>query len=197
MRYILNDEGYIETVSFTYEVECNNKTCTEYTGSVPTGYETLAEWDENANINAYKIVDGNLTYDSAKDTELQTLWAKQQATGEGTILYENESGTNATTIPMSETLANYKNVEVVYGFENIRKIVKSPKGVSISLFLSRMGYFDNSYYGVRQSTTDLSFNNANAIKQIGYTFTYKTDGTMVFSDALNEVYIYKIVGYKS
>lgn len=78
MRYILNDEGYIETVSFTYEVECNNKTCTEYTGSVPTGYETLAEWSENANINAYKIVDGELTYDSDKDTELQALWESQK-----------------------------------------------------------------------------------------------------------------------
>jgi hypothetical protein len=89
MRYILNDEGYIETVSFNYQVECNNKSCTDYTGSVPTGYETLAEWSENANINAYKIVDGNLTYDSNKDAELQALWESQR---KAKII---ESGSNA------------------------------------------------------------------------------------------------------
>lgn len=79
MRYILNDSGFIETISFDYQVECNNKSCTEYTGSVPTGYESLAEWSELANINAYKIVNGNLTYDSNEDTRLQNLWASQQA----------------------------------------------------------------------------------------------------------------------
>lgn len=78
MRYILNDSGFIETISFTHEVECNNKTCTEYTGTVPTGYETLAIWSETANINAYKIVNGNLTYDSEEDARLQSLWASQQ-----------------------------------------------------------------------------------------------------------------------
>lgn len=114
----------------------------------------------------------------------------------GTVLYENANGTNATTIPMSETLANYKSVEVVYGNGSIRKSVKIPKGSAVELFLSRAGYFDNSYYGVRQNTTTLTFNNTNAIKQIGYTFSYKVDGTMVFSDASNEIYIYKIVGYR-
>ena len=77
MRYILNDSGYIETVSFVYQVECNNKSCTEYTGSIPTGYGNLEEWNENANINAYKIVDGNLTYDSDEDARLQKLWESQ------------------------------------------------------------------------------------------------------------------------
>lgn len=77
MRYILNDEGYIAAITFGESLECYEKTCTEYTGSVPTGYETLAEWSENANINAYKIVDGELAYDSDKDTELQSLWASQ------------------------------------------------------------------------------------------------------------------------
>lgn len=78
MRYILKDTGYIEEISFTHEIECNNKTCIEYTGSVPSGYESLAEWCDNANINAYKIVDGNLTYDSEEDNRLQSLWASQQ-----------------------------------------------------------------------------------------------------------------------
>lgn len=78
MRYILNNSGYVEEISFTHGIECNNKICIEYTGSVPEGYENLAEWSDNANINAYKIVDGNLTYDSEEDTRLQNLWASQQ-----------------------------------------------------------------------------------------------------------------------
>jgi hypothetical protein len=76
MRYTLNDEGYIETISFLHAVECNNKTCTEYTGTIPEGYNSLAEWNEIAVIQAYKIVDGNLTYDPDKKNELEKEWAK-------------------------------------------------------------------------------------------------------------------------
>lgn len=92
MRYILNDEGFIEAVSFGCTIECKDKTCTEYTGIVPEGYETLAIWNENANINAYKIVEGNLVYDSEEDARLQSLWASQEADNKNTIV---ESGSNA------------------------------------------------------------------------------------------------------
>ena len=83
MRYILNDSGYIQAVSFNNLLECQNKTCTEYTGTIPTGYENLAIWSETANINAYKIVNGNLTYDSEEDARLQSLWASQEASSSG------------------------------------------------------------------------------------------------------------------
>lgn len=78
MRYILSDEGYIETISFDYQVECNNKSCTEYTGTVPEGYSSLAEWSEKAVIQAYKITDGNLTHDPDKETTLLSEWEKQK-----------------------------------------------------------------------------------------------------------------------
>lgn len=83
MRYILNNSGYVEEVS-NYEIVCNNNTCTEYTGTIPEGYETLEEWALNANVRAYKIVDGNLTYDSEEDTRLQNEWKKS-------ICFEPES----------------------------------------------------------------------------------------------------------
>ena len=109
MRYILNDSGYIETVSFNGLVECNDKTCTEYTGTIPTDYENLAEWSENANINAYKIVEGNLVFDSDEDTRLQNLWTSQKQKTENTtsnskILWTNPNPTatfNATTITLA------------------------------------------------------------------------------------------------
>lgn len=112
------------------------------------------------------------------------------------VLYENESGTNAASFEITKTVPNCKYIEVTYGYESLRHVVKSPKLCIIPLFLSRMGYFDNSYYGVRQNTATLLIDNKTVTKQVGYTFTFKTNGTMVFSDTLNEIYIYKIVGYK-
>ena len=98
MRYILNDSGYIETVSFNGLVECNDKTCTEYTGTIPTGYENLAEWSENANINAYKIVEGNLVFDSDEDTRLQNLWTSQKTNGTGGETNTNNYSTEEQVI---------------------------------------------------------------------------------------------------
>jgi hypothetical protein len=74
MRYILDDNGYIDSVSCT-PFNCKDKSCQEYTGTIPDGYLTLDEWALNANIRAYKIVDNNLVYDEAKDTTLQEEWA--------------------------------------------------------------------------------------------------------------------------
>ena len=73
MRYILNSEGYVETVSFANPIVCNGS-CTEYTGTTPTGYSSLLEWSENAVIQAYKITNGNLTHDPNKEAELETQW---------------------------------------------------------------------------------------------------------------------------
>lgn len=105
MRYILDDLGYIETISFLHEIECNNKTCTEYTGSIPEGYSSLLEWSENAVIQAYKIVNGNLTYDANKQTELETEWARQQLPKESYISCIAKSGgvTTTTTTPGIDT----------------------------------------------------------------------------------------------
>lgn len=70
MRYILDSSGYIESVSCSH-IECNNKGCTQYTGSVPSGYSSLQEWATTANIRAYKISSGNLVYDATRAAELE------------------------------------------------------------------------------------------------------------------------------
>ena len=80
MRYILNDEGYIEEIAFgVASIEHKDKISTEYTGSIPTGYESLQEWasKENDKLNAWKIVEGNLVFDNAKYLELKELWEQQ------------------------------------------------------------------------------------------------------------------------
>ena len=67
MRYILKD-GYIDEISFDAVIECKNQTCTEYTGEVPAGYDTLEEWldGEIDKLNAWKIQNGNLVFDNVK-----------------------------------------------------------------------------------------------------------------------------------
>jgi hypothetical protein len=74
MRYKTDENNYISAVFFN----CYIGTCAEYTGTVPTGYTSLEEWASNANIEAYKIVDNNLVYDSARDAELQAQWAREE-----------------------------------------------------------------------------------------------------------------------
>lgn len=71
MRYILDSEGYVAYVSLENDIECASCGCTEYAGTVPSGYETLDEWMTEACINAYKIVEGNLTLDSARFEQVQ------------------------------------------------------------------------------------------------------------------------------
>ena len=97
MRYILNDSGYIQAVSFNNLLQCQNKTCTEYTGEIPIGYENLAIWSETANINAYKIENGNLAFDSEENERLQSLWATQQASG-------GSDGITGDTLPIGSMI---------------------------------------------------------------------------------------------
>ncbi len=66
MRYIADANGYLKEVSFGASIECNGAGCTEYTGSVPSGYDSLVDWfvAEAGKLYRWKIVDGELTLDS-------------------------------------------------------------------------------------------------------------------------------------
>lgn len=102
MRYELDKNNYISKVFFG----CTSGNCLEYTGAVPDGYETLEEWATTANIQAYKIVDGNLTYDATKNTELEALWNNQGKR----ILWQGASYMNATqTATLSESVSSQLN----------------------------------------------------------------------------------------
>ena len=67
MRYIVNANNYITAISFGCYIECQDDGCTEYTGSVPTGYTSLEDWyaDEAEKLYRWKIVNGQLTLDSS------------------------------------------------------------------------------------------------------------------------------------
>ncbi len=109
MRYILNNEGYIEELSFSREIECNNKTCVEYMGIVPTGYSSLLEWSEIAVIQAYKVIDGNLTHDPTKETALLNEWAIQKEKNKPEVI-----GNKVTSISEESTDIQYPSAKCLY-----------------------------------------------------------------------------------
>lgn len=70
MRYIADESGYLKEVSFGATITCGGQGCTAYTGSVPNGYSSLADWycQENDKLYRWKIVSGNLTLVSSAAT---------------------------------------------------------------------------------------------------------------------------------
>lgn len=66
MRYIVDTSGYVKSVSFGGMVICGGSSCAEYTGAIPSGYESLEEWylTEGEQLYRWKVVNGNLTFDS-------------------------------------------------------------------------------------------------------------------------------------
>lgn len=66
MRYITNADGYVVTVSFGGDVECDWGGCMEYTGAVPTGYTSLDDWyaEEVEKLYRWRVVNGQLTMDA-------------------------------------------------------------------------------------------------------------------------------------
>lgn len=79
MRYILNNAGYIYNVSFGADIYCDLGNCRQYTGDIPEGYTTLEEWhdEEIERLNAWKVIDGNLVFDSNKASELEAICNEQ------------------------------------------------------------------------------------------------------------------------
>lgn len=90
MRYIANSKGYIKEISFGAIVECEGATCTEYTGAVPGGYESIEDWfnKECESLYRWMIVNGNLTMDpNAKEPDeskpqfgVELLWENKKLT---------------------------------------------------------------------------------------------------------------------
>ena len=67
MRYITDENDYLKEVAFGCLLSCGGYECTEYTGSVPSGYTSLENWylNESEKLYRWKIVNGELTLDSS------------------------------------------------------------------------------------------------------------------------------------
>lgn len=139
MRYILDDLGYIEEVSFNALIECNNKTCTEYTGSIPSGYNSLDEWLSNSNIRAFFIEDGNLVYDADRDAILQAQYESELGLTDNHINFCNgllriEGGYESITT--SENVVESLNITFDTPFSKVPIIVVSPENDSTYFYIS-------------------------------------------------------------
>lgn len=62
MRYIANASGQVLDVSFGAMINCGGRRCTEYTGAVPDGYDSLIDWftQECDKLHRWIVVGGNL-----------------------------------------------------------------------------------------------------------------------------------------
>jgi hypothetical protein len=116
MRYKVDENNYITGVYFN----CYIGTCAEYTGTIPDGYTSLEEWASNAHIEAYKVVDGNLVYDSVRDAELQEQWAREEASITPEHSYYIVTTENISTIPLSQ----YNDGDVVDVYINGFRLIK-------------------------------------------------------------------------
>lgn len=115
MRYILDDNNYIKSVSFGSKIECYGKECVEYTGSIPSGYSSLGEWASNAIIQAYYISNGSLVYDAAKEAEIEATAAEEAAYNKpATEGFVKENGSKIDSISVNgiEQEIIDKNVDI-------------------------------------------------------------------------------------
>lgn len=191
MFYILDNLGYIEEVS-THYIERDNKTCTEYTGAIPEGYETLADWVLNANIRAYKITNGNLVYDANRDAALQAEYNAKLLPNEF-ILYESTSGSTGTT-NLSDNAINYKYLEIFYTADGIFGSVKV-EPVETRKFSTTIIYSnENNYQFIFSSTFVI---NGAKLTWFSSRNNYIADANNVASYGSNPyVKIRKVIGYK-
>lgn len=104
MRYILNDDGYIDKFYFG----CYGDNCTAYTGNVPSGYSSIIEWLDNAIIGAYKLdEDGNLILDTIREAYLKALYDEEEkASGYATKDYVNSRVNSSTSVITDEISKN-------------------------------------------------------------------------------------------
>lgn len=114
MKYILDSSGYVESASCN-PISCDDKVSKEYTGSIPSGYDSLDDWILNANIRAYKITSGNLVYDSARDAALQAEW--EQLDGYGAVVGK-----------ASSNLYDKNKAPVINGYSSTTTIISGGTG---------------------------------------------------------------------
>ena len=126
MRYDLDEEGYILNVYFG----CLSGTCTGYEGEVPEGYESLEEWADTANIRAYKVVDGNLAYDSARDAKLREQY-EQDEKDNSCVVHKDLYGLKKELEDIEElnstqyTKANAQGK--ILGLDNVKRVIPKIK----------------------------------------------------------------------
>ena len=180
MRYKLNVDGYVESVAFG----CYLDNCTEYTGEVPLGYNTLEDWATYACINAYYInSSGNLMLDVERLEVIRNKEA-QDAVDNAYLVRKDLYETN--TILDSQYVKATETGEVVI-LEDIKTI--TPRvcitGIEQSLY---------SKLNVYTQGKNMMPNDAITKEIGGITFTRNDVGSVTISGTATEDIAYSISG---
>jgi hypothetical protein len=189
MRYILDNEGYVELCSKTH-IECNGRGCTEYTGIIPAGYNSLEEWAANANIRAYKVVDGNLVYDFARDEALQEIYNKEAEDHKPLCkndLYEVDEKINQNDTSLKEQYTT----NLAYG-----RIARTSNAMPLSPNIKVKDISCYAYDKIKliASNKNLLPNTATSKTISGVRFKQNTDRSITVNGASAEAIEYDIAG---
>ena len=126
MRYRLDANGYVLAVFWG----CHSGNCAEYTGTVPYGYTDLVDWSENALINAYYLVDGNLVLDTEKLADLEAKIEQDSIDNEP--LYRKDL--YGTTDTLNGTYTNEIAKGEVLAISNVKRINPKVKITDIECY---------------------------------------------------------------
>ncbi len=126
MRYELDANGYVLAVYWG----CHSGNCAEYTGTIPYGYTDLNDWSENALINAYYLVDGNLVLDTERLAELEAKI--EQDTIDNEPLYRKDL--YGTTDTLNGTYVNETAKGEILTLTNVKRINPKVKITNIECY---------------------------------------------------------------
>lgn len=122
MRYILNNEGYVYDISFGADIYCDLGDCKQYTGEIPSGFNSLEQWhdEEIERLNAWKIVEGNLVFDESKAIEIQMLVEQQALENKPVTNKELEEKLESVVLSEEEIKLLISNAEEVANILPVR-----------------------------------------------------------------------------
>ena len=189
MRYIIDDRGYVKYCSNNY-ITCENKTCTSYEGDIPDGYETIEDWVQNANIRAYKIVDGNLVFDEEEDARLQEEYAFN-----GKTIFEGKLKGGEST-----TLSNIKKfIDIYFRIDFFDEDGCGKYTIDTELDKPTFGSglmmaFDVAS-GLEYYVSECSYN-SNVLTHTRTGFFNVSSGTYTSRNGNNDYYIYRVDTYE-
>lgn len=192
LRYILDKDGYICHASIGGLIVCDLGECTEYNGTIPDGYETIAEWHEGEieKLNAWKIVKGNLIFDEIKYNKLQEQ-CKQDEIDNSCVTHkelyglqkEVEDMQNINSTQYTKEIANGKIVCV----DDVKKVYPKIKMTNIDCY-------DYEQVDIIVNKKNMLPNEAVTQTINGVTFTQNKDRSITISGIATENTYFDLAG---
>ena len=192
LRYILDKDGYISHASLGGLIICDLGECTEYTGEVPTGYETIEEWydGELEKLNAWKIVDGNLAFDNARYSELLNMWNKQAE--DNKILHKNDIYEISEKINQNDTSLKEQYITSIANGKIVE--LNNANTLSPNILISNVSCYDYNKIKLIATNENILPNTATSQTINGVEFTKNEDRSITINGTPDDEIEYDIAG---